>query len=426
MQKSMPPTMSKPVPQPMHKAMSPSMPQPTTQSMAQPIRQSTPRAVPRQPATIPISEDDFLAEALKEWEREMSAPDSDFTKVDFEAIRHFHELEELSGIWPQGCQVETESQTTQSTSSTQQGTQPHDKVQPQVQRKQEPTPYDGTNWGQEGVYLPRENYYFAGEKSSSVLNAQIPFSLSGPGGHPVRLHVEMEQSFLELTNIDECCDSRKDNNARQSPSSLNQSFSEAPVANYMQQQGHASSANNANANIKHSLPQQQNESPIAHLSPKEIHQFAAPSTKIKNKNSKSNPKTKSSPTPTVTIIDGFCNSCADVEIENPINIKRASKTTTTKDPTRGIKDSRSRVTKPSSAPSSVSTSVSSASTTQKSARSNNKGATERATTQQQKQQPWKNTPETVPSSSSDLMNYTTSNVGANVNANGNSAMTLCF
>lgn len=411
MQKSMPP--------PMSKLMPPPMPQPTTQSLPQAV-----------PAAIPISEDDFLAEALKEWEREMSAPDSDFTKVDFEAIKHLHELEELSGLLPQGSQTDPESHTTQRVSSTQNDTQSHDNVQfqaqPQVQRKQEPTPYDGTNWGQEGVYLPRENYYFAGEKSSSVVNAQMPSSLLGLDGHPARLHAEMERSFLELTNIDACCDGREKSNAQQSLFSLNQSFSEAPVANHMRQQGNVSAGHNANANIKHSLPQQQNESPIAQLSPKEIHQFAAPSTKNKNKNSKSKPKPKTSPTPTVTIIDEYRSSCAGVEVENPNNIKRASKSTATKDPTRGIKDSKSRVTKPSST-SSASTSVSSASTTQKSSGSN-KGTVGNATAQQQKRQRWINTPETVPSTTSDLMNYTTSNASANANANanGNSAMTLCF
>jgi len=84
----------------------------------------------------------------------------------------------------------------------------------------EQTPYDGTNWGDKGVYLPDENVYFAGDKPHSpFLNAQpytplpgldttFAFSENDPLASQERF--DEQASFLEFTNIDKLCDESGD------------------------------------------------------------------------------------------------------------------------------------------------------------------------------------------------------------------------
>ncbi|ODM21930.1 hypothetical protein SI65_02774 [Aspergillus cristatus] len=84
----------------------------------------------------------------------------------------------------------------------------------------EQTPYDGTNWGDKGVYLPDENVYFAGDKPHSPNpNAQpctpLPeldttFALSESDSLALQERFNEQASFLEFTNIDELCDESGD------------------------------------------------------------------------------------------------------------------------------------------------------------------------------------------------------------------------
>ena len=317
--------------------------------------------------------DSVVAEALTQWDRESSDPDNDFTTVNFDAIKSVCELEEQIkiGSLPRGSQTDGsltvsvgvvefqhESQTQTQTSHH----HPQHGLPSFLQQQPQGTPYDGTNWGQEGVYLPSENYYFLGDKAQvSITKGQMPLPLSATDP------LNEQQSYSTYTTLD-----IDDSDAQ----SVNKHAQEQQQYYYIEQ----SVPPPAPAHSPQPMPltyEQTHQCSVTHLSPKDIHRLTPSPSRSKGKS-----KAKSSAAPSVTIIDGS-NAASEHSTATTTTTKCTSQNKVTgpnstsnpaKDPTKGIKDSSSRVTKASSTPSSGN---------KKSSKTNTKNAT----TAEQQQQP---------------------------------------
>ena len=171
---------------------------------------SSPESQPKQntpPENTLSPSDSLVAEAVTQWERESNDPDNDFTTVNFDAIKSVCELEEQIrlGSLPRGSQIDGSLTVSVGAEFQQEGQLPMQHGLPlslqQQQQQQQPrgTPYDGTNWGQEGVYLPSENYYFVGDKTQGPFaKDQMPLSLPLSAMDPLN----EQQSFSTYTTLD--------------------------------------------------------------------------------------------------------------------------------------------------------------------------------------------------------------------------------
>lgn len=99
----------------------------------------------------------------------------------------------------------------------QQNTAPQQLHNTTAHPEQATTPYDGTNWGDKGVYLPDKNVYFAGDKPHSPKLDALPlpelgtnFPRSESDSLVLKGHFDEQASFLEFTNIDELCNESGD------------------------------------------------------------------------------------------------------------------------------------------------------------------------------------------------------------------------
>lgn len=350
-----------------------------------------------------LAEDLVVYQALEQWQREVSSPGNNFTDVDFNALKSFIDLEKQSGYlpsMPQNAQMQQYNfnpQQPQYGAQMQYGNHSQDRVQPQrsVQaqanapirpciqplhqmshiqnsfqaqqskaqentqtqqstQSQKGVPYDGTNWGQEGVYLPRENYYVAGTKSP-VVDPQMNM--------PPLPAVDPTAPLPGFTT------NQFDNNVTFSPYGNLENFLpniQQPVTPMYPTNAAPPAINHAQAkssppHVAASLSQQaaapfqiqgQIRDPVANITPGDLQQIADV-TAAKSRAGKPKPKPRSATTPTITIIDDYNENQTG---DGPGGVVRrnsnaSSVNTAAKDPTRGIKGSNSRVTKRASSPS---------------------------------------------------------------------------
>lgn len=281
----------------------------------------------------------------------------------------------------------------------------------------EQTPYDGTNWGDKGVYLPDENVYFAGDKPHSPNSNTQPytplpeldttFALSESDSLALQERFEEQASFLEFTNIDELCDESGDammldvsasseqhtaavqgsqgQNVHQPIDPLLSSqYGNQAVYDRVQTSGSGRSTPshmNMNMNTEQPLLQEfvqqppqivfyrNDPNPVTQPSSEEVHQIAA-ATKPKRKG---RGRPRKAQTASVTIVDNgnsttnpnrnaITQDAAPTNTASSTGPSATTTATTTKDPTRGISKATAataRVTKQSTTttPPSASTTV---------------------------------------------------------------------